>query len=176
MATTATDLPLPPKENFGPTILASTLSMVLLGLVSTILRVWVRARVIRNIGWDVSQSHSSPWFCAHKQQDYAMMFAMLLAVAGELVIIVDLHHGAGQHRAWLDPNEFYYGIKLNFVTQPLFLWAICFVKVSVGLFLLRIASTPRYRKVIAGITIFMLVYTLICFFVRTLLLKTSSVH
>lgn len=56
-------------------------------------------------------------------------------------------------------------MKLNFISQPLYLFAICFVKLSVGFSLLRIASTQVYRNLIIGIMGFMLFYIVGCFFV-----------
>lgn len=42
-------------------------------------------------------------------------------------------------------------MKLNFISQPIYLLAICFVKISVGFFLLRIAVRPFFRRLIIGI-------------------------
>lgn len=41
--------------------------------------------------------------------------------------------------------------KLNFISQPIYLFAICLVKLSIGFFLLRIAVKPFYRRLIIGI-------------------------
>lgn len=47
--------PPPPNENAGPTILGVTVGMTLLAsVVSFALRLYVRSRMIRKIGWDVS--------------------------------------------------------------------------------------------------------------------------
>lgn len=59
------------------------------------------------------------------------------------------------------------GYKLNFITQPIYLIEICVVKLSVGFFLLRIATTSFYRRTIQAIMYFMGFYTLGCFFVST---------
>jgi hypothetical protein len=57
------------------------------------------------------------------------------------------------------------GMKLNFISQPIYLIAICVVKLSVGCALLRIASTKFYRWLILSIMGFMAFYTIGCFFV-----------
>lgn len=57
------------------------------------------------------------------------------------------------------------GLKLNFISQPFFLIAICVVKLSVGFFLLRIATIQIYRRLIQGIMMLMAFYTTGCFFV-----------
>lgn len=43
-----------PDENQGPTILGTTLSVFILAVMTTIARLYVRIRMIRNVGWDVS--------------------------------------------------------------------------------------------------------------------------
>ena len=48
------DAPMRPYENQGPTILGATLTVTILAVATTIARLYVRIRMIRNIGWDVS--------------------------------------------------------------------------------------------------------------------------
>jgi hypothetical protein len=45
---------IPPDVNLGPEILASTLSVVALALVTLLLRLYVRLGITGNVGWDVS--------------------------------------------------------------------------------------------------------------------------
>jgi hypothetical protein len=49
-------LPVPPNENQGPTILGATMTVTIAALLTMIARLYVRIRMIRNIGWDVSVS------------------------------------------------------------------------------------------------------------------------
>jgi tellurite resistance protein TehA-like permease len=82
-------------------------------------------------------------------------------------------------------------MKLNFVSQPLYLFAICFVKLSIGFFLLRIAVHRFYRRLIIGIMgmleiihgtchvadsaiVFMGVYSVGCFF--TIVLQCTDLR
>lgn len=43
-----------PKEDEGPTILAATLTVTIVALLTFITRLYVRVKLIRNVGWDVS--------------------------------------------------------------------------------------------------------------------------
>jgi len=43
-----------PNENEGPKILGATLGITSLALITMIARLYVRLRMIRNVGWDVS--------------------------------------------------------------------------------------------------------------------------
>lgn len=147
-----------PNENEGPRILAATLTVTSVALLTTIARLAVRIRMIRNVGWD----------------DYFMAFTMALCLAGQGVIIPQVHYGAGKHIDHIAPEDFPKAMKLNFVTQPMYLWGICLAKESIGFFLLRIASTAFYRRLIMGIMVFMGFYTLGCFF--TIVLQCTNLN
>lgn len=94
-----------------------------------------------------------------------MIFTIALSWAGQGVIFAQLAYGGGKHIGDVDPDVYMTGMKLNFISQPIFLIAICVVKLSVGCALLRIASTKFYKWLILSIMIFMSIYTIGCFFV-----------
>lgn len=72
-----------------------------------------------------------------------------------MVIIPQVNLGAGRHWQYIQPPEnVVKGLHLNFVTQPLCLIGLCLTKVSVGLFLLRLTPSPRYRWLVIGVTVF----------------------
>lgn len=91
---------------------------------------------------------------------------------GQIIIIPEVYYGAGRHVQYIDPEHFAIGYKLNFITQPIYLFAICLVKISVGFFLLRIAVHSVYRRLIIGIMLFMGIYTIGCFF--TIVLQCTN--
>lgn len=111
---------------------------------------------------------------------------MLQVVLGQCIIIPEVLYGAGRHIQDIPEDDFMKAFRLNFVTQPIYLWAICLLKLSIGFFLLRIAVKPIYRRTIIGVmgsftehlyiigtTVdkilgFMAFYTLGCFFVGSL--------
>jgi hypothetical protein len=95
-----------------------------------------------------------------------MALTMLLSLAGYVVIVQEIKHGAGRHMVYLSPQTAKTGLLLNFITQPIYLYAIAFVKISIGLFLLRFAQDRKYRVFIKSVIVFMAVYTTACFFVR----------
>ena len=68
-----------PNEDQGPTILATTLTVTSLALVTLIIRLFVRIRMIRNVGWDVSISKNQGLDrFTNMLQDYMMIVAMAL--------------------------------------------------------------------------------------------------
>lgn len=103
-----------------------------------------------------------------------MIFTMLICIVGQGLIIPEVRYGAGRHLNHIDPTHIPLGLKYNFITQPLYLWGICLVKISIGFFLLRIASTKFYTRLISGIMIFMLVYTFACFLTIVLQCKNLA--
>lgn len=95
-----------------------------------------------------------------------MTLTMIVSMCGMGLAIAQVIYGGGRHRGDIDPANYTLGMKLNFISQPVYLFGICFVKLSVGCLLLRIASTKFYRTLTMGVMGCMLFYTIGCFFVR----------
>lgn len=90
------------------------------------------------------------------------------------VTLGQVANGAGRHAAYLQPPTIRMGLKLNYIGQVIFLWAPCMVKVSIGLFLLRVTPDFVHRKIIYGAMSFILAWTLACFI--TLLLQCDNIR
>ena len=72
-----------------------------------------------------------------------------------MIIIPQVQRGAGRHVQYIEPkSNIVIGLHLNFITQPLCLIALCLTKVSVGLFLLRLTPSRRFRQFIIGTIVF----------------------
>ncbi|RKU47246.1 hypothetical protein DL546_008779 [Coniochaeta pulveracea] len=132
-----------PADNEGPRILAATLAITALALITVTVRLHVRLGMIRSFGWD----------------DGLMTFAMALSLAAVGVVIAECAYGAGRHIGDVDPAVYMIGNKLNFITQPMYLIDICVVKLAVGTSLLRIASASFYKILIISVMGFMAFYT-----------------
>ncbi|KAI1136431.1 hypothetical protein F5Y05DRAFT_108158 [Hypoxylon sp. FL0543] len=145
-----------PDENKGPHIVGAVISTTLAALVIVCARIYVRLRMVRSFGTD----------------DYVMLAAMLLSLVGMGIVIAQVQYGAGRHAAYLDPEVNRTGLKLNFISQPIYLWAIPMVKMSVGFFLIRISPSVVYKRIIQGVMIFLMAYTFACF--MTLMLQCSN--
>ncbi|KAK8076274.1 hypothetical protein PG994_003546 [Apiospora phragmitis] len=131
--------PPPPDVNRGPEILAVTGTLVAATLCVVLLRLWVRLRLVRQLGWD----------------DFFVAAAMALLLAEMMVIVPEVRYGAGRHRQYIQPPEHIpIGLHLNFATQPMCLVALTLTKVSVGVFLVRLAPTRNYRVFIHAIIAF----------------------
>jgi hypothetical protein len=75
----------------------------------------------------------------------------LKCVAGQVVIIPEVHYGAGKHINYIPPASLAKGVMYNFITQPIYVCAISIVKISIGFFLLRVAATPFFRRAILSV-------------------------
>jgi hypothetical protein len=95
-----------------------------------------------------------------------MTLTMAFSIVGFALTVVQANNGAGRHRGDVQPDKYQYGLFINFINQPIYLFAICFVKLAVGAALMRIANEKVYKRLIMGVMGFMLFYTIACFFVR----------
>lgn len=129
----------PPDINRGPQILAVCGTLVGLAVAAVSMRVWVRATITRQLGWD----------------DGLIIAAAAVMLAEMLVIVPEVRHGAGRHVQYIRPaSDVVVGLHLNFVTQPLCLVSLCCTKVSVGLFLLRLRPSRGFVLFIRGVVVF----------------------
>lgn len=78
-----------------------------------------------------------------------------LSITGFCIVVPEIQYGAGRHFAYLKPERASIGLKLNFITQPIYLWAITVVKISIAFFLLRIAPPKPYRRFLYGSIVFL---------------------
>lgn len=81
-----------------------------------------------------------------------------------MLVIPEVHYGAGRHSFYilrdLGPEGLKTGLKLNFATQITYVFAIALVKVSVGLFLLRLTPSKQYKYFIWSVLGFVTFYTI----------------
>ncbi|KAK1541031.1 hypothetical protein CPAR01_07020 [Colletotrichum paranaense] len=142
-------VPFPPDINRGSEILVVCGTLVGLSVAVVILRIWVRAKMVRLVGLD------DYFMIAATDEAKENVFVKVTIFAEMMVIIPEVQYGAGRHIQYIEPkSNIVTGLHLNFVTQPLCLIALCLAKVSVGMFLLRITPSGKFRHVIWGIIIF----------------------
>lgn len=99
---------------------------------------------------------------------------MACSIVGFALTVVQANNGAGRHRGDVPPDTYQYGLFINFINQPMYLFAICVAKLAVGAALMRIATQKTYKYVIGSIMAFTLFYTIACFFVSIVLFLSSK--
>jgi len=152
-------LPSNPAEDAGPRIIGATMAITVVAFLTYASRMYSRVILVRGgVGLD----------------DYFMTLAIAMVIVGETFIWLSIDHGAGKHLGDIPLEDLPIGLKYNFITQPIFLLAICFVKLAVGSTLFRIASEPIYRRIIVATMIFMASYTTASLF--TILLQCTDIR
>jgi hypothetical protein len=71
------------------------------------------------------------------------------SIVGFAVTIIQTRYGAGRHRGDVWHEDYEYGMLVNFVNQPIYMFA----------------TKQLYQRLILGVMVFMLIYTVVCFFV-----------
>ena len=146
----------------GWAVLAVCWSFVALAFCSTVLRVWIRARLTRNLGYD----------------DLVMSIAMVrlmskfgfsdiskaTTIIGASLITAETVNGLGRHEYYLTPKQ-----RRNFQVLGWADWVQVFItlmltKVSICLFLLRIIDSQQVKRYMYSLIGFMALFTAICVF------------
>ncbi|PMD44631.1 hypothetical protein L207DRAFT_579565 [Hyaloscypha variabilis F] len=138
-------------ENNGPRIIIITSTITGISFLVVFLRVYVRAVMLKTVGSD----------------DYTMIAAMVFAAGVLLCFVEEVKLGVGHHTAAIFAEPV---LAANFSRVIEWLWihallnlvAIFFVKISVGLFLLRLVQGKGYKRFIIAMMIFLFFFTLAC--------------
>ncbi|KAF9869973.1 integral membrane protein [Colletotrichum karsti] len=118
------DEAIPPDENVGPVSISLTAILTAFLVVTTGLRLWVRA-ANRKLGWD----------------DWTIVLAGGTAIARFAFGIKQSQHGNGRHRVYLSDYDYMMINMYGWYGQILLFIAVAFLKVSISLLILRIKDT-----------------------------------
>ncbi|KAL8991625.1 MAG: hypothetical protein Q9169_007809 [Polycauliona sp. 2 TL-2023] len=130
----------------GWALLSVCWALVTTALASTILRVWVRTRLTRNIGWD----------------DGHIIIAMITTVfGGGLITASVIGGGLGRHSYYLEQEQLRHFTIFGWADWIQTFITLMFTKTSICLFLLRIVDNKRTRMAIYGLIIFLVVITIV---------------
>jgi hypothetical protein len=75
------------------------------------------------------------------------------------LVVPQAYYGAGRHAYHIPPAKESQGLYINFISQPFFLVGVMLVKVSIGLFLLRLTPSQFYHRFIWCMQAFMVIYS-----------------
>ncbi|KAF5495628.1 hypothetical protein CGCF413_v009146 [Colletotrichum fructicola] len=111
----ARDSEMPPDETVGPVWLAVSTTLLVLLLITTALRLWVRI-VRRNFGWD----------------DATIALAAIFAAVRYAIAAMQLPHGNGRHRMYLSDYDYkminmygWHGQLFHFTSMACLKCSIC---------------------------------------------------
>ena len=129
-----TDGPLPPDETAGPALLISSGILMAVALVTTVLRLYVRRRK-RMLGWD----------------DLTLFLTVVLSLARLGLQAVQVAHGGVRGGGAYEPAEYIVANMYGWYAQLLLFAAVCLLKVSICLLLLRIKNDRKLRTLIYSV-------------------------
>jgi len=124
--------------NRGPQILAVAIVTTAIVVISCIIRLFVRFRIVRSVGSDdyiisiatVSLPRTNMLICSNERQ--------VFAVVGAGFLCAEVHNGLGRHEYYLTLEQILTATRLGIVAQLWILMSTCLSKISGCLFLLRV--------------------------------------
>ncbi|KAK3067334.1 hypothetical protein LTR53_015868 [Teratosphaeriaceae sp. CCFEE 6253] len=140
----AASAPRPPDVDIGPMMVAVACAFLIPAIITTSLRLWIRARE-QVLGLD----------------DAAIGAAAVLSIALSSLSIVAVKHGKGRHAHYLRKEQIAKISELSWVVQIVLFCALCLVKISVCLLVLRIKNTRPLRRFLYGVMALLVVTTVI---------------
>ncbi|OBT77920.1 hypothetical protein VF21_04339 [Pseudogymnoascus sp. 05NY08] len=142
----------------GPQVSAVAGLFLALSTIGIILRCYCRAVVVKAFGLD-------DWFAVIAW----IFFTFFCAFA-----ITGVHYGTGQHAADLPPEDIPVGLKWWWACEPVYVLSNMALKLSISIFLLRLAVTRASRIIIYVIIGVVEVYSAFYFFLFVLQCRPSS--
>ncbi|OHE92932.1 integral membrane protein [Colletotrichum orchidophilum] len=131
---------LPPDEDAGPISFSLALILTIFLIITTGLRLWVRA-ANRGLGWD----------------DLTIILAAATAITRFGFIVLQWEHGNGRHRVFLSDYNYMMINMYGWWAQMLLFISVAFLKVSICLLILRIKDTKMLKTllyiIMAGVLI-----------------------
>ncbi|KAF8538675.1 hypothetical protein BDD12DRAFT_926709 [Trichophaea hybrida] len=135
-------------EDRSQDIVVVSIAMMVPMVLIVFLRLWVRWRMGGGLGWD----------------DWCIVIAMVLSVGMSAFVILSAAYGGGKHMKDIPPIDIPIGLKYNFLSQVFSLPAMMMVKISAGLFLLRLAAANVHRNICIGFIVLMILYSVASIF------------
>ena len=83
--------------------------------------------------------------------DYTILATALLALARLGCQVGQVFHGNGRHRWYIEPEEYVISNMYGWYAQLLLFLAVCLLKISICLLLLRIKDTRKLRNLIYAV-------------------------
>lgn len=129
-----------PNENVGPLLMAITGILTGSIIITTGLRLYVRG-MLRILGWD----------------DWTMLLTTCLSVVRMIVQAIQVAHGNGRHHVYINREDRQISNMYGWIAQILLFTAICTLKISIILLILRIKNDYKLKNflyiIIAGLVV-----------------------
>lgn len=135
-------------ENNGGPLVGTAAAFLALSWVSVLLRTYVRAIMLKGFQAD----------------DWFMVIAQINFTISCVFIFQGAHYGIGRHNKSLDQLDEIEGLKYQALATATYVANMMFIKLSIAIFLLRLATQRRYRFTIYGSIFVVCIWSIVLFF------------
>ncbi|KAI0123026.1 hypothetical protein BJ170DRAFT_122831 [Xylariales sp. AK1849] len=135
-------------EYNGAALVGTSITFIILTWLCVSLRIYVRAVMLRSIQLD----------------DWLMILSQVVFTIFCAFVLTSHHHGLGRHNASLDQSNEIEAIKYLLLTSDTYLFTMLFIKLSIAILLLRLATQKRYRYTIWGSIVVVAIWSIALFF------------
>ncbi|KFY05219.1 hypothetical protein O988_00177 [Pseudogymnoascus sp. VKM F-3808] len=142
----------------GPELLGTVGLFVALSTIAIILRCYTRIFIVKSFGLD----------------DYTAAVAWILFMLYSTFAISGVHNGTGQHAADIPPEVLPVGLKWWWACEPAYILTCMALKLSIGVFLLRIAVVRMHKIIIWAVIIVTETYSTFFFLLFVLQCRPSA--
>ncbi|ETS80135.1 hypothetical protein PFICI_07664 [Pestalotiopsis fici W106-1] len=143
----AQDPSLSTESNGGP-LVSTAAAFLALSWVSVLLRTYVRAIMLKGFQAD----------------DWFMVIAQINFTISCIFIFKGAYYGIGRHNKSLDQLDEIEGLKYQALATATYVANMMFIKLSIAIFLLRLATQRRYKFTIYGSIFVVSIWSIVLFF------------
>ncbi|KAL7625289.1 hypothetical protein AAE478_004505 [Parahypoxylon ruwenzoriense] len=137
-----------PTDSNGSALVVTAITMLLFSWLSVSLRSFVRAKLTNGFQWD----------------DWMMLAAQINFTVSCSFILAGVQHGLGRHNMSLDQFHEIQALMFQALATATYILNMWLIKLSIGIFLLRLASQNRYKYTIYGSLIIVSIWSIVLFF------------
>ncbi|KAI1847206.1 hypothetical protein JX265_011882 [Neoarthrinium moseri] len=135
-------------ENNGGALVGTSIAFLILTWLSVFLRTYVRAFMLKGFQAD-------DWLMLVAQANYTISCGFILR---------GVYYGVGRHNKSLDQYDEIQALKYQALATATYIANMMFIKLSIGIFLLRLATQKRYRYAIYGSIVIVSIWSIVLFF------------
>ncbi|KAI2778613.1 hypothetical protein F4815DRAFT_234381 [Daldinia loculata] len=137
-----------PTDSNGGALVATAVAMLTFTWLSVSLRSFVRAKLTNGFQWD-------DWLMLAAQANFTVSCALIL---------MGVRDGLGRHDESLDQHNEIEALKYQALATATYVLNMWLIKLSIGIFLLRLASQNRYRYTLYASIIIVSIWSIVLFF------------
>ncbi|KAI1377203.1 hypothetical protein F4677DRAFT_48593 [Hypoxylon crocopeplum] len=137
-----------PTDSNGGALVATAVTMLIFSWLSVSLRSFVRARLTNGFQWD----------------DWLMLAAQINFTVSCALILMGVEEGLGRHNRSLDQYHEIQALMYQALATATYVLNMWLIKLSIGIFLLRLATQNRYRYTLYASIIVVGIWSIVLFF------------